>query len=112
MLCHGTPEIRKALHKIVFFCQPCLEIRVGMHIQLDRQAGIKNRLDRCIEISKILSRPAATSSSVHHRLRIHAQPHMVESSRLDQRNIGSCGPTLKVFFRISPRVVHLREPLA
>src|SRR5262249_1379686 len=48
----------------------------------------------------------------HHRRRIHAQPHMIESHRLDKSDVVVRDPGGKMFFGISLGIVNLREPLA
>ena len=110
MLRHHAPEVGEAGDEVVFL-QARLEIGIGVHIELDRQAGIENHLHRRVEIPEIFRRAALPLRRVHQGLRVHAQPHMVESQRLDERDVGRGIPALKVFFRISLGIVNLREPL-
>ena len=112
MLRHRVPEIGKALDEIVIVRQSRLEIGIGMHVDFDRQARVKNHLHRGVKIAKIFIAAACPPRGIHHRLRIHAEPHMVEAGGFDQCDVGRRAPGLKMFLRISSRIVNLREPLA
>ena len=83
-----------------------------MHVDLDGETRIQNHFDRSVEIAEIFRAAAVATCGVHHRLRIHAEPHVIEAGRLDQRDIGRGGPALKVLFRVSLGIVDLREPFA
>ena len=69
-----------------------------MHVDFHRQTRIENHFDGGIEIAEIFVAAAVAACSVHHRLRIHAEPHVVEPGRLDQRDVGGRGPVLKCSF--------------
>ena len=81
-----------------------------MHVDLDRQPRVQNHFDGGVEISQIFLAAVVMPGCIHHRLRVHAEPHMIEARRLDQRNVGRRGPGLRVFFRVSLRIINLREP--
>jgi len=83
-------------------------------MQIDRYGHplIQNHLHRSIEISKILCGNFAGPVVRHHGLRIHAEPHVIEPHRFDQRNIFRRGPCLKMVLRIPALVVNLSKPFA
>ena len=112
MLRHRAPEIGEAFDEVVFLRQSCLEIGVGMHVELDGQARVENHLHRRVEIAEIFRAAVAATRGVHHRLRIHAEPHMIEPGGLDQRNVRRGGPGFEMFLGVSLGIVDLREPFA
>jgi len=82
-----------------------------MYVEFDRESSVQDHLHRGIEIAEVVS-GFAVLRRVHHRLRIDAETHVIEPRRLDERDVGSRRPVLEMFFRVSLRVPHLREPLA
>ncbi len=83
-----------------------------MHVDFDGETGVENHLDRGIEIAEQFCAAVAMACGVHERLRIHAEANMVESGRLDQRDVEGCGPGLEVFFCVPLGIVDLGEPSA
>ena len=83
-----------------------------MNVNDNGQALIENHLYGGVEISQVIHGDSVGLPVPEHRLRIHAQPHMVESHRLDQRAILSGGPRFKMFFGVALLIVNLRKPLA
>ena len=83
-----------------------------MHIEFDRESGVKNHLHRRIEIAVVLRRAVRSLCGVHHWLRIDAEADVIESRGLNQRDVGGCRPRLEVFFGVSLGIVNLREPFA
>ena len=59
-----------------------------MHVDLDRETRIQNHFDRGVEIAEIFRAAIVAPRGVHHGLRIHAEPHMIEAGGLDQRDVG------------------------
>ena len=79
MLRHHAPEIGEALDEVVFLGQPRLEIGVGMHVELNRQTRIQNHFDGSVEIAEIFRGAVVAPGGIHHRLRVHAEPHVIEA---------------------------------
>src|SRR5271170_1985908 len=107
---HGAPEIGEALDEIVFL-ETGFEIGVGMYVEFNGEARVENHFYRGIEGAEIFG-GAAALVCVHDGLRVYAEAHVVEAHRLDQRDVGSGGPGLEMFFRVTLRIVDLREPFA
>ncbi len=106
------PEILELFHKSIVRRQLLLEIALGVQINDHRQAVIQNHLYRVVEIRHVFLWNPVRLPSLEHRLRIHAQPHVVKSHRFDQRDILRRSPSLKMFLCIALRIVDLRKPLA
>jgi hypothetical protein len=49
---------------------------------------------------------------MEHRLRIDAEPDVIEAHLLDENDVGVGGPGFKVLFGVALRVEDLREPFA
>ena len=92
MLRHHAPEVGVTLDKFVLLSQPLFEVRVGMHINLHGEAGIHNHLHGIVEIAEVFRRAVRVADCIHHRLRIYAQPDVIEPHGLDQGNVGSSVP--------------------
>ena len=73
---------------------------------------IQNHLQRVIQIAEIVGRQVVGHVVPHHRLGIHAEPHVIESHRLNQRYIIGSHPAYEMFFRVSLGIVNLRKPFA
>ena len=58
-----------------------------MHVDLDRETRVQNHFDRGVEIAEIFRAAVVATGGIHHRLRVHAKPHVIEAGRLDQSNV-------------------------
>src|SRR5437660_5940084 len=79
------PIVPKLLDKTILRHQLLLKVTVGMNVNNHSQALIENHLHRNVEISEVIRWYTIGLSAPKHRLRIHAQPHVVESHSLYQR---------------------------
>ena len=109
MVGEGFPEIRELGNEPVLF-QPGFEIALRVQIEDDGKPLVEDHLHRGIEVREIFGREVVGMIGGEHGLRIHAQANVIESERLDERDVGCAGPGLKMLLGVSLAVVDLREP--
>src|SRR5260370_41925153 len=81
-----TPVVLELFHKAIVRSEFLFEITIGMNVNDDGQATVEDHLHCAVEITQIIRRNPVGLPAPEHRLRIHAQPHVVESYRLDERD--------------------------
>src|SRR3954471_8632883 len=65
-----------------------------------------------IEIAEIFGRKFVTTVVADHRLGVHAQTDVIESHRLNKRDVVGGSPVFKMLFGVALGIVNLRKPLA
>jgi hypothetical protein len=107
-----APEILELLDERIIGDQFLLEVAVGVHVENYGETLIENHFDGCVEISQVISGNSIRLVASKHRLRINAQPHVIETYGFDQRDVLRTVPGLEVFLRVALRVIDLRKPFA
>ena len=112
MLRQGAPEVGELLHEAVVFHQARFEVAVGMQIDDYSQAVIQNHLYGGVEICKIIGGNFVGTVIRHQGLGINAEADVIEAHRSNESDVLLGDRVLKVFSRIAPFIVDLREPSA
>ena len=112
MPCELTPVILELFDKAILRNEFLFEVTFGMNVNNDGQSTVEDHLQRTVEIPQIIRRNSVGLSAPEHRLGIHAQPHVIESHRFNERDILRGIPRFKVFLGVALLVVNLRKPLA
>ncbi len=82
-----------------------------MKIDHDSQALGENHLDGGVESGERLGSDFKCMSPAEHGLRIYAEPNVIKTHGLDERNILRGRPCFKMLFGVSAWIVDLSKPL-
>jgi len=111
VLCKRAPEIAEFLDERIFTRQTTFETALGMEINHDRKILRQDHLDRCIKISQGLGRDLKSVPSAKHRLGVYAQPNVIKTHGLDERNVLCRRPCFEMLLGVSAWIVNLSKPL-
>jgi hypothetical protein len=97
--------------EIVVTAELGFEIALGMKIDGHRQTLVQDHLHGSVQITEIVGGKLICMAVPEHGLRIHAEPDVIESHGLDQRDVLRRHPGFKMLFGISLGIVNLGEPV-
>src|ERR1051325_7692026 len=105
----SAPELRERLDATLVVIHPQLELVTRMNIDDNSQAGSEDHVERTIDTLQVSAVEYRWIGRVGEQRRgLDRKAHMVETHRLDQRDIRGGGMRFEPLFRVNGR---LREPV-
>lgn len=95
-----------------FFASFSLAVAFGVDVHAHRQPAVEDALDRVIERTQTLGTNGGRTIHGKQGLRIHAQPHVIETPGLHERNVLRGDGRFEGLWGVTLRTLDLRKPSA